>query len=62
MSKLRSAPLKIQFNKGYQAFRRGFTKNPYQRKDDVQSREWERGFNAAYFAELEYSSEQTRSA
>jgi len=52
MSKLRSAPLKIQFQKGYQAFRRGFTKNPYQRKDDIQSREWERGFNAAYFETL----------
>jgi hypothetical protein len=44
--------LKIQFQKGYQAFRRGFTKNPYQRKDDLQSREWERGFNAAYFETL----------
>jgi hypothetical protein len=35
MSRLRSAPLKIQFEKGYQAFRRGFIKNPYQRKDDI---------------------------
>jgi hypothetical protein len=52
MSRTRSAPLKIQFSKGYQAFRRGFTRNPYQRKDDLQSREWERGFNAAYFDAL----------
>lgn len=54
-SKIRSAPLKIQFEKGYQAFRRGFTKNPYQRKDDLQSREWERGFNTAYFDALTHS-------
>lgn len=52
MSRMRYAPLKIQFEKGYQAFRRGFVKNPYRRKDDIQSREWERGFNAAYFDAL----------
>lgn len=55
MSRVRCAPLKIQFNKGYQAFRRGLTKNPYQRKNDIQTREWERGFNTAYFDALIHS-------
>ena len=46
------APLKIQFKKGYHAFQRGakYT-NPY-RHNSMQYREWERGYNKAYFENL----------
>jgi len=46
------APLKIQFKKGYHAFHRGVRNtNPY-RNNSMQYREWERGYNKAYFEQL----------
>ena len=46
------APLKIQWRRGYDAFYRGakYT-NPY-KENSMQSREWERGYNKAYFETL----------
>tara|TARA_E500000318_G_scaffold99031_1_gene100796 strand:- start:543 stop:740 length:198 start_codon:yes stop_codon:yes gene_type:complete len=43
----RKPPLKIQYNKGYSDFFNGNLNSPY--KGDVQQKEWQRGFNAAYF-------------
>ena len=45
------APLIIQFNRGVQAFRRGHLKSPYSHTT-MQYREWQRGFDSAYFAQL----------
>ena len=45
------APLKIQFHKGFNDFRRGRVFNPFN-LNTMQSREWERGFNSAYFLNL----------
>ena len=45
------APLKIQFEKGVQSFKRGKINNPYHYKT-MQHREWQRGFNFAYFINL----------
>ena len=45
------APLKFQHEKGYKDFRRGVVVNPFH-KDTMQYREWERGFNQAYFEQL----------
>ncbi len=42
------APLKIQFQKGYESFRYGKLRNPYG-SDTMLYREWERGFNTAYY-------------
>jgi len=42
------APLKFQHNQGYVAFKRGKLSNPFS-ADTMQYREWERGFNQAYF-------------
>ncbi len=46
------APLRIQWKKGYDAFYRGakFT-NPY-KNNSMQYREWDRGYNKAYFETL----------
>lgn len=46
------APLKIQFSKGYNAFKRGKLNCPYH-PNTMQAREWQRGFNKAYFDNLE---------
>ena len=46
------APLKIQFSKGLSDFKRGKVANPYH-LNTMQSREWERGYNIAYFQRLE---------
>jgi len=46
------APLKFQFDQGYTAFKRGKVWNPFH-TDTMQHREWERGFNKAYFEQLE---------
>ena len=45
------APLRIQFEKGVIAFNRGFIKSPYN-INTMQYREWQRGFNTAYFENL----------
>ena len=46
------APLKIQFSKGLSDFKRGRVTNPYH-LNTMQAREWERGYNIAYFQRLE---------
>ena len=45
------APLKWQLDQGYNAFKRGKIVNPFS-DDTKQWREWERGFNKAYFEQL----------
>ena len=45
------APLRIQFEKGYHAFKRGIISSPFS-FNTTQYREWQRGFNSAYFANL----------
>jgi hypothetical protein len=47
----RTAPLKIQFEKGGYAFKRGWLGNPYD-PETIQGKEWQRGFNSAYFDNL----------
>ena len=46
------APLPIQFNKGRGAFYRGYTRTPYH-LNTMQHREWQRGYNFAYYKNLE---------
>jgi len=41
------APLKVQFQQGYYAFKRGGQINPFH-VDTMQFREWERGYDKAY--------------
>ena len=45
------APLRIQFEKGVLSFRKGKVRSPYP-LNTMQHREWERGFNSAYFVNL----------
>jgi len=45
------APLIIQYKRGADDFLRGRTSNPFH-EDTMQYREWERGFNKAYFDKL----------
>jgi hypothetical protein len=45
------APLKIQFQKGYDSFKRGNMRNPFH-SNSMQYREWDRGFNTAYSQNL----------
>jgi|TARA_R110000823_G_scaffold202372_1_gene333292 hypothetical protein len=45
------APLIIQFKRGVDDFYRGRVSNPFH-KDTMQYREWERGFNKAYFEKV----------
>ena len=51
MSKERHPPLRIQHDKGYRAFKRGRIINPYKQGSSFY-KEWERGFNKAYFDKL----------
>ena len=51
IKKERTAPLSIQFDKGKFAFKKGWLGNPY-KPDTIQGKEWQRGFNAAYFENL----------
>ena len=46
------APLKFQYEQGYSDFRRGRIGNPFH-KDTMQHREWNRGFNKAYYEKLD---------
>ncbi len=48
----RVPPLSIQYDKGRYAFIKGWIMNPYD-IDDVKGKEWQRGFNAAYFDNLD---------
>ena len=45
------APLIIQYKRGSEDFQRGRVANPFH-KDTMQYREWNRGFNKAYFEQL----------
>ena len=45
------APLVIQYRKGIDDFHKGRLSNPFH-KDTMQYREWNRGFNKAYFDRL----------
>jgi hypothetical protein len=49
----RRAPLKIQFQQGYYAFLKGWLVNQYELVS-VQGQEWQRGFDAAYFEQLDH--------
>tara|TARA_R100000935_G_C2716446_1_gene116191 strand:- start:99 stop:350 length:252 start_codon:yes stop_codon:yes gene_type:complete len=42
------APLKVQFLMGYDSFKYGRVTPPFH-KDTMQFREWNRGFNTAYY-------------
>ena len=46
------APLSLQFNQGFIAFKRKKLVNPFNDMT-MQSREWQRGFNSAYYMQLE---------
>ena len=48
----RDPPLFIQVEKGYSAFHRGKLNNPYKIGTGFY-KEWERGFNKAYFEHLD---------
>jgi hypothetical protein len=52
IKKDRQPPLHIQFDKGKYAFKKGWLGNPYD-PDTVQGKEWQRGFNTAYFENLD---------
>ena len=41
------APLKVQFQRGYEDFKRGRVGSPFH-TDTMQYREWNRGFNKAW--------------
>ena len=43
--------LSIQYGKGYYAFSRGWLSNSYD-PDSLAGKEWQRGFDAAYFDNL----------
>jgi len=45
------APLIIQYTRGSSDFKEGNLENPFH-KDTMQYREWERGFNKAFFDKL----------
>jgi len=49
--KERHPPLRIQMEKGYRAFHTGRIINPY-KIDSSFYKEWDRGFNKAYFENL----------
>jgi len=48
----RVPPLSMQFNQGAYAFSRGWIANDY-KPETVKGKEWQRGFNAAYFANID---------
>tara|TARA_R110000824_G_scaffold202217_1_gene386453 strand:- start:288 stop:515 length:228 start_codon:yes stop_codon:yes gene_type:complete len=45
------APLRIQYQKGYDSFRRGKVTSPFH-PNSMQHREWARGFNDAFARNL----------
>ena len=46
------APLSIQFGWGYKAFKKGNLDSKL-KQNSMQHREWQRGFNSAYYMQLE---------
>ena len=58
MNKERNPPLHIQHDIGYRAFKRGRIINPYKVGSSFY-KEWDRGFNKAYFENLEKLNENT---
>lgn len=48
----RMPPLSLQFQQGQVAFQRGWIVNSY-RIDSIKGKEWQRGWDAAYFANLD---------
>ena len=50
--KERHQPLRIQMEKGYRAFHTGRISNPYKIGSSFY-KEWDRGFNKAYFENLD---------
>ena len=58
MNKERHPPLHIQHDIGYRAFKRGRIINPYKVGSSFY-KEWDRGFNKAYFENLEKLNENT---
>ena len=59
------APLRVQYERGYNDFRRGRINNPFP-EDTMQHREWQRGFDKAYSDQLsrvqDYEQTRTRGA
>jgi hypothetical protein len=55
------APLRVQYQMGYSSFKNGsnLLASPFD-KDTMQHREWERGFNKAYFDQLKRVKEYER--
>ena len=53
------APLKLQYNQGITGFRFN-KKNPFPAKT-MQHREWQRGYNFAYFKQVEKNEARKRS-
>ena len=49
------APLKVKQTMGYNSFKKGTHINPYP-KDTMQYREWNRGYNKAYYDNLNWVS------
>ena len=49
----RSFPLRIQAQHGYACFYRGHLVNPHN-PDSVAGKEWQRGFNFAYYENIHY--------
>lgn len=47
-----SAPMRRQYEDGFWSFKHGVIVNPYN-PATLQYREWQRGWNAAYFRNLE---------
>mgnify|MGYP004463804547 CR=1 FL=1 len=58
-NKERDVPLRIQVEKGQRAFHKGKLINPYKANTSF-CKEWERGFNKAYFENLEKLSSRKR--
>ncbi len=54
------APLRVQYQMGYSAFKNGQTLSSPFNGDTMQHREWERGFNKAYFNQLKRVKEHER--
>lgn len=48
----RMPPLSLQFDQGQYAFKRGWVSNSYN-PDSNKGKEWQRGWNAAYFGNLD---------
>lgn len=48
----RMPPLSLQFQQGTYAFQRGWVANAYNR-DSIKGKEWQRGWDAAYFGNLD---------